>query len=205
MQKYFFYCPVLLLLFCGFSTAHAQSNTSIGLRLGLNVADFTGANANSQGSRIGLMAGGFFTYSISDDFGITGELLYSQQGAKGRNTLGNFTTKLSYIQIPLYANYFFRVSEDFRLKLIAGPYISILLDAENDFENGTVVGVTDSYNTIDYGLLLGAGFHYYLGSKVWLNMDARYNLGLSNILQNDALDVKNSVISIALGVSFGIN
>jgi hypothetical protein len=205
MQKYLFYGIVLMLLLCVCSTSYAQSTTSIGPRIGLNVADFTGDNASSQGTRNGLMIGGFFTYSISEDFGITGELLYSQQGSKDRNALGNFTRELSYLQIPLYGNYFFKVSQDFRLKLMAGPYINILLDAENDFENGTSVEVTDSYNTIDYGLLLGGGFHYYLGSEVWLNLDARYNLGLSNILQDDALDVKNSVISIALGVSFGIN
>ena len=183
----------------------AQSNTSLGLRVGLNVANLTGENVNTEGPRNGLLIGGFYTHSISNDFGISGELLYSQQGARGKTATGQeFTAELNYLQIPVYGNYFLKVSDAVYLKLMFGPTVGILLDAEQDFENGNSVETTDSYNSADYGLLGGVGMHYSLGNKMWLNLDARYNLGLATVSENADIDINNSVFSLVLGLSFGL-
>lgn len=182
----------------------AQSNTSIGLRVGLNVASLMGENVDPQGPRNGLLIGGFYTHSISNTFGISGELLYSQQGARFENSGQESTTELNYLQIPIYGNYFLKVSDAVYLKLMLGPTVGILLDAEQDFENGNSIETTDNYNSADYGILAGAGMHYSLGNKMWLNLDARYNLGLATISKDSNIDVNNSVFSLVLGLSFGL-
>jgi opacity protein-like surface antigen len=42
------------------------------------------------------------------------------------------------------------------------------------------------YNKTDVGLTLGAGVNYALSQKMWLNLDARYGLGLTDVMKGQA-------------------
>ena len=55
--------------------------------------------------------------------------------------------------------------------------------------------------------MAGLGFNYKVGEKKWLNVDARYGMGASEIFKEDipGMDVKNSYISLTVGLGFGIS
>ena len=57
----------------------------------------------------------------------------------------------------------------------------------------------DEFNKIDFSWVFGASYITTMG----IGFDARYNLGLSNINESDAVKVKNRVFSVGLFYQFG--
>jgi len=182
-------------------------NFSIGPRVGVNFAKLTGDVADND-TKTGLVAGVTSTYSITERSGLTMDLLYSREGFE-TNAQPQVQTGLDYLRFLLAYNVFFRNREDdFRPKLYVGPNVGLLLSAETQVENGdTEVDVKENFNTLDIGLTLGLGFNLRIGGDTWLNVDGRFQPGLSNIIDNkpngqDA--VRNQNFQISLGLAFGL-
>ena len=179
-------------------TVSNAQKVSIGPKLGVNfstLSDLEGAE-----SRVGLQAGGFLVYSIVEHFGISIDVVYSQQGANSK--INGSDLHLDYIQLPLLANIFFnQYGDDFRPKITIGPAVGILASAKGPFVE------KDDFNSTDFGFVAGLGFNYKVGEKKWLNVDARYGMGASEIFKEDipGLDVKNSYFSITVGLGFGVS
>jgi hypothetical protein len=114
-------------------------------------------------------------------------------------SLGNTTTKLSYLNIPLLFEFGNKVSFQ------AGPQFGILLSAT---ESGTIFNqpIDDDLKEItkgvDFSFALGTGFR--LGED--FSLGARMNLGLSEIFDDsgdgDFPSVKNRVFHFYLGYRF---
>jgi len=176
----------------------SAQNTSIGLRLGANLANVSGKNTDDNSINFRTNFGALLTYSILSDFGVTAEINYSGKGSK--NSESDIDINLNYLEIPIYANYFLgRTEATFRPKFILGGYLGYLMSAKVAQAN-----VSESYSNSDVGLLLGGGGHYHLKGGNWLNFDVRYSLGLSNItprLPSD-LALRNSVLSLNLAWTF---
>lgn len=201
----------LFLLFIAFLPALCLSaqlgkNLSLGPRVGVNFAKFTSKDGidNSE-SKPGLVAGLTSTYSINTNTGITFDALYSREGQSN----STFKTDLDYLRLMLAFNYFFRDQEDkFRPKIYVGPTLGFLLSAEDKLENGNDdIDVKETYNTIDIGLAVGLGFNYRVGGDTWLNVDGRFQPGLSNIIDNkpSGIDaIRNQNFQFSVGLAFGL-
>ena len=210
---------ILTLLFIfsiGFTYAQ---NTQFGIKGGLNVASqsFSSPNSSFQpntSSLIGFHIGGFVEIKISDKFSIQPELLYSAQGGKlsyvdflrlniddpGEYVNYETINNLSYINIPIMFKYY--VTEKFTLEL--GPQLGVLIISKmnSSFNGPTYSGQSSSdskdlYNSIDYGINLGAGYDITKNFSVGI----RYNLGVCNIGKY-SYEIKNSVFSIATNYKF---
>jgi hypothetical protein len=72
-------------------------------------------------------------------------------------------------------------------RLQAGPQVGFLVSAKTKAGN-VEVDYKDQTNTIDFGLGAGAG---YVHVPSGFGVDLRYNLGLSNINENDAVKSHN--------------
>lgn len=190
---------LFLALFVGAaSLVYAQSSPiSVGLKGGLNFANLSGDNVNTD-SRTGINFGAFLTYSVKETFGVTGEINYAQKGARDANSNLN----LNYLEVPVHFSYFFGKG-NFRPKLMVGPYMGFLMNSEIEIR-GNRTNVKDFYNETDFGLSLGGGLHYGLGDAKWLYLDARYGLGLADISKASG-NVYNRVFSINVGISFGLD
>jgi len=194
MIKYFIFC---LALATGISTlSAAQSPISIGLKGGLNFANFSGDNVNAD-SRMGINFGAFGTYSVQQTFGITAEINYAQKGAKTSNSKLN----INYLEVPVHFSYFFGKG-NLRPKLMVGPYLGFLMNSELTVGNAKV-NAKDLYYNTDFGLSVGGGLHYDLGDAKWLYLDARYGLGLADVTKASG-NVYNRVFSVNVGISFGL-
>lgn len=200
MKKYSFF---ILLFACIFATkVQAQDNLSWGPMGGLSVATFRGGGAGNTTWKTGGTAGLFINYSVNERFGVGGQLLYTQLGAKNR--LADSQIRLNYLQIPILATFYLNDRGNaFRPKLFAGPYVGFLLAARD--QNGANLNENNqAWTKADAGLHLGGGFNYRIQDRVWLNFDVRYGLGLVDVAKPiyGSGDVYQSNWGVNLGVSF---
>jgi len=202
----------------------AKGLTGKGIKLGLNLANFGGSDADimdGKKMRMGLAGGGFITYSFSDMWAIQPEILYTMKGAKYEGTEVipisatqsvnadyKVTIKMDYLEIPVLLKLMIPSQSGFKPCLMAGPALGIKMSSKEKAEV-TVLGVSASTETdmtdvksTDFGLVFGAGFGYEVGGGA-ITFDARYELGMSTIdNSSNAGDIKNNAISFFVGYSF---
>lgn len=200
--------------------AKAQ-DIKIGAKTGVNLASVTGDDIEDVKSRIGFHLGGMAEIPVSAQFYLQPELLFSSQGYK----LDNGNGILNYLNLPVIAKYY--VTE--QLSIEAGPQIGYLLSAKikvDDIDGGGNTNgpspdtATKSSNAKSSNvaanstaieqdikaffkstdLSFGIGLGYKLDSGI--NLSARYNLGLSNISEDNDESLKNSLFILSVGYFF---
>jgi hypothetical protein len=146
-------------------------------------------------------SGGVAVRYISEkNFGILGELNYSQRGWKERTDtihLNQYVRSVNYLEIPVMTHLYFEMGKHVRLIFNAGPQIGFYL-GEKELERD-IVEINDpdydvSYydlpiqQSFDYGLKATAGleFRTIAGSVI---LDVRYYFGLSDIFNSTKADV----------------
>lgn len=182
------------------SAQHGNSpagHINIGIKGGVNIFNVHNNNSSMYDARVGYNFGLLGHIHLSSKFAFQPELVYSAQGAKYK--IDNVTTKynLDYINIPLLIQYMF--DNGFRIQ--AGPQAGFLISAKSKANNNT----TDNKNnlkTIDFGVSFGVS---YVFPPTGFGIDARYNLGLTNINKNSAVNSTNRGIQLGLFYIFGHN
>lgn len=199
MKKHTLKCIVFLLLVGNLATAQ---NLSFGPMAGLNVTSLSGKPNTS--SKTGLLTGGFFNYSSKNWFGVGVQFLYNQMGAK--LDAPSEEINLNYLQVPVLFTYYFSGENkpgSFRPKLFAGPHVNFLLNAKN--KEGNDLNPNDLfYNNTELGVTLGGGFNYALQNQIWINVDARYGIGLTDATKAPNTDITNRGFGLTVGLSFPI-
>lgn len=198
MKKHTLLIVVVLLLAGRLGTA--QSNLSFGPMVGVNVTSLSGKpNASSKA---GLLAGGFFNYSSKNWFGVGVQFLYNQMGAK--LDVPTEEINLNYLQVPVLFTYYFNGNNSpgsFRPKLFLGPHVNFLLNAKN--KDGNDLNPNNLYyKNTELGVTLGGGFNYALQNRMWINVDARYGIGLTDATQAPNTDITNRGFGLTVGLSF---
>ena len=150
----------------------AQS-TAFGLKAGLNVSSIKVSDGNDFDSKAGLYVGGLAHIHITKHFALQPELVYSMQGGES----GNLTRSLNYINVPVLAQYM--TGDGFRLQ--TGPQLGFMVSGKDKVGN-IEVKINDQLNTTDLSWAFGASYI----SKMGLGVDARYNLGITNMNENEA-------------------
>lgn len=195
----------------GFSNAQ---QVKFGVKAGLNISSLNGGDSyyGSYGTKVGFHIGGLAEIKINDKFSIQPELLYSLKGTDlsygyGYGYYGYGTSNklnLSYIDIPVMVK-FYPIQ---RLSAELGPNVAFLMSAKGlkyDAATGTTDttgDIKDNYNTVDFGMNIGAGYEL----KQGIMFQLRYNIGLSDVsksqnLQKNYTD-KNAVIQLSVGYKF---
>jgi hypothetical protein len=190
-------------------TISSNAQTKFGVKAALNISNFSGDDFDDLDSRTAAAFGVFAQIGINDKLTFQPELLYSMQGAESSYSEYGYESedkiKVDYLQIPLLMKYY--VIEG--LSINAGPQIGFLLSAKDDWEynydEGSEEGeedIKDYFKSMDFGLAFGLGYELQSG----LGFDFRYNLGLSNIVEEDEMGMdaegKNSVIQFAVSFAF---
>jgi len=170
----------LLLIFSCLSL-HLMAQFSLGLKAGANISKIDGI---SDAKNYTSFNGGVFALFKLTKFGIQPEVLYSGQGCKTVD--GDL--KAVYLNIPVMVKFY--IASGFNIQ--AGPQYGILMSAEADGED-----VKDQYKSSDVSASFGLGWDAPFG----LVLDARYNMGLSDINDADGAEdsFKNKVIQISIG------
>jgi hypothetical protein len=207
---------LLLILGCA-NPSFAQQRWSIGPRVGANISNFTGDIDNNKWLP-GWSAGGFIMYSSVNHFGISGDILYSQKGARFENVLviatpTDYIQRINYLEIPVLARYFLTLSGSFRPNFFIGPSLGLKLNAKlkNIEQGGNELpdrDVSDQFRTADLGLTGGFAFNFQVAPGKRILLDARYTYGLTDITLIDInmapTSLRNSAITLNLSYGFGV-
>ncbi len=173
--------------------ANAQAQIALGIKGGLNFAQLDVENI-SVDNKTGYHGGAFLLFKMSK-IGIQPEILFSKQGTA--NPISDFN--FDYINIPVILKLYLMAG----LNLQAGPQFGFLTTAELEDNLNNTVDIKDLYKTTDVSVALGLGWDLPFG----LTIDARYNLGLSDIDDDASVpSTKNQVIQVSVGyklIKFG--
>jgi len=192
----------LAFVFAAAPQAVAQQNM-VGVKGGFVSAKLTGDLGDDLAARSALGVGGFLQVMVAPNISIQPEALYIMKGAS--EDAGDGKVKVNYVQVPILIQYHIpavAVSP----RLFAGPSISF--EAGCDIEEG---GESDScenqgINTksADFGVVFGAGVDIPAGGFV-VTLDGRYDLGVTNVADEEGVDVKNKSWEFyaGLGLPFG--
>lgn len=186
----------------------AQESVYFGVKGGVNFSTFSGdgfrdfENPDSRTSfNLGLLA----EIPLSEKFSIQPEVLYSGQGydISSRDNANDVEYQLDYINVPVLAKYY--IIEG--LSIEAGPQIGFLVNSEIDNDpsgdGGDISLNEDQFNKVDLSVGLGASYKFRGGFFV----NARYNIGLSDVYDDSFVgfnnsDVKHSVFQGGIGFMF---
>ncbi|MFT5216374.1 MAG: hypothetical protein ACI83H_001496 [Glaciecola sp.] len=192
MKKLILLVTVVLFAF----NVNAQS-VDFGVKAGANFATIGGDESDDFGSRTSFHFGVTAGISVSDNFSIQPELVYSGQGASLDFEGVDADVELGYLNLPIMAQ--FQVADGFSIEV--GPQFGFLMSAKVEAE-GEEEDIKDDLKGLD--LAAGVGINYAMASG--LNIGARYNLGLSNLNDgedSDDISNQNNVFQVSIGYRFG--
>jgi len=188
MKKIFLLTVSMLLVCCCI-----EAQISAGLKIGLNFSALKGDGYSSpdQKALMGMTVGGLINYAINEEFSVQPELLYSREGTQWKGTYEQ-KNLLNYINIPLLVQY----DNPSGFYGHTGPQIGFLLSAKMKYKEPDLPGIgtvgddqpgSSQFETRDIkGIYSGSNFSWTFGAgyrhESGLGINARYNLGLSNVL-----------------------
>lgn len=187
-------------------------------RVGVNLSKISGAEyyVNSDNhackakDKVGLVAGMEVEHQLTRDFALSAGMLYSMQGTNyddsdntngdSRSVMKDFRETLHYVNVPVLA-VFNGGMNGFAVK--AGIQLGYLIDANGGYdieEYGRTDGrwtqtlsSSESYNArwmrnkLDVAIPVGISYEF---SRV--NIDLRYNFGLTNICNIDGMKAEHN-------------
>lgn len=180
----------IIFLLCVAVVGRAQTaDTHFGLKAGVNVSSLDVKDGVDFDSKAGLYIGGLAHVHLSPHFAVQPELVYSQQGGKD----GDEKWKINYINIPVL----FQYMTGGGLRLQTGPQVGFAVSSK--IKQGDVeTNINDDVKTVDVSWAFGLSYLFPEG----LGIDARYNLGLTNINEAETPEVRNRVFQAGLFYQF---
>lgn len=202
------YLIIIIIFLSGAVNGQINDRLSLGVKMGLNYANYYGPDYFGTYSRVGWLIGGSFRFEFTDNLKLQSEVYYTTKGAArdfrdSEDQLFTFNEKLAYIEFPFIAQYIFDVGEASPIKpfLLAGPSFSVLLSSKlsrefSGFKDETDLDFIKSFDT---GIIFGGGF-YFQNNKKGLYLELRYNLGLLPVYdETREAKIKNGVFALTLG------
>lgn len=174
------------------TTGLNAQTVSFGIKGGVNVTTVLADNNADRDSKVSFHAGVLSHIHIDEQFALQPELFYSGQGFKSKS-ISNLKANLNYINLPVLLQYM--AGKGFRLE--TGPQVGGLIGAKLKGDN-IDKDIKDNYKKVDFSWVFGAGYL----CKSGLGVDARYNLGLSNIDDTGNDKVKNRGFAVGLFYQF---
>jgi hypothetical protein len=188
---------LFLLLLTGFFLRAANAQIQLGVKGGVDFSTITGQYYGQAQTLAGFNVGALISLPLFNKFTLQPEIVYSSEGAK--TTEVNVTTNLvnNYLNFPVLIKY----NNATGIFVETGPQVGYLLNAKLKIPNFNEDEKPNDKN-LDFSWVFGLG---YLFKDLNLGIDARYNLGLSNFIdQNYIGNATNNVIEVGVFFVFGI-
>ena len=165
------------------SSIISKAQFSYGVEGGINFTGFAGKRFETT-MKNGFQGGIITELQLPILFGIEMDVRYSQKGAN----IADGKYKLEYLDVPvLFKFYTIKV-----LSFQFGPQYSYLLNAKYADEK-----VKENYKSSDFALVAGLGFDL---KKLHANI--RYNIGLTDVSDDDEGKIRNRGFQISVGYWF---
>lgn len=192
-------------------------------KAGVGIADLTGklfdptqsgTNYDATLRPITTFVGGIEgEYGINDKVSFSAGILFAMQGSKTKDNM--FKIKENYINVPLMVNYYpipncglaikagaqvgFTIRK--RITIDGMEYSADYIVARNYWGRPVYVEseLSKQFNKVDLAIPVGISYEF---SNIVL--DARYNIGLINVMKDDPENSKNRLWQFTLGYKFNI-
>jgi hypothetical protein len=193
---------VLVTVFVLTASPVFAQGSSWGAKGGVNFATVTlDPESGSYDFRIGVVAGGYFTWPLGSRLEFQPEVLFSQEGAKASENDVSGTIALDMLTVPLLVRYRF-APPGHGLVVYGGPSIGLTLRARAVSEFGgekVDLDISDEVEKANFGVAAGAVFE-----RGRLSFDGRFTFGLTNLNAGDDDEgtIKSRVISALVGYRF---
>jgi len=209
-----FFCSAALLL--GLMVSQAEAGVKFGVKGGLALANIKSVPETFEGysweTKRGLVGGVSLELGLIGGFSLQPEVLYVQKGTQFDFDIGGISgkleTRVDTIEIPLLLKFNLISGGPTIPSFYAGPFVGFITKAENLIKlEGYPTereDIKDNLTSTEYGLTFGAGLVQSLG-LVKITLDARYDLGLSNVIkevENGPESVKTRTWLFMVGLSF---
>jgi hypothetical protein len=220
---------LIVVAILGMTYTSLAQNITFGPRVGVNLASQKAVGGDAKDEReefnetvkynAGIQAGAVVNVAVNDLFSFQPELLFSQKGFKVKESEGGdsfeLVRKASYLEVPVLAKFTFG-TETLTGFSTMGPYAGYWMGGNESVKfNSTEMSEDidfdkDDYNRLDVGASFGVGLAYKMGAGA-LNLDIRYNFGLSDVNKYDGNGrdgdpkLSNRVFGISLAYLFGAN
>lgn len=208
MKKVFLAMALMLISVASFS----QSQLRFDVRAGVSAYNYSKADAFS--TKAGYTVGVGLDYAFNETWSFQSGLMFTAKGAKLDNTTAESKLKPVYMDIPLQAAVKFRLGENVKLVINAGPYIGVGLGGKITVKSGALstsrkIFSDDSKFEELYGNQFAglkqkrfdAGIQYGIGAEfgdILLNLNCQH--GLVSPVKNS--DSKNIGLVLTLGYRF---
>lgn len=199
MKKMIFTVAAAMMVALSVRAQHEEGETSIQPRVGVTFSDLTDEEDTKM--KVNLTYGIELEYYVSEQFGLAGGFLFTNQGTKfsgGDDKLNNY-----YFAVPLTANYY--VLPGLAIKAGVQPAYRVKTNMRVD---GTTIDMdrtleylSTAFNDNDvkinkFDLSIPVGLSY---EFMKFTLDARYNFGLTKLFSNVDDDSRNRMIVVTLG------
>lgn len=142
--------------------------------------------------------GAFAEFKVNDYFSVQPELVYSRQGLRAEKLEGwKRRARVNYLNIPVLAKFY--VWDELSVDL--GPQFGFALNGKYKFskDGDSEKRKIRDLNTFDLSFALGLSYN-------WEDFmfSARYNFGITNVIDKDAAgdNNKNHVFQLSVGYRF---
>ena len=186
-----------------------KQNIYYGARFGLSLGTLSGDTNFGQSDLSGMKAGftlaGIIGLRLSQSAPVFLEsgLYYTQRGGKD----GKYTADLNCLEIPILVKYGIKATDDIAILPFIGPYFALGIAGDLEYEKLNAAtnqtekmkeSVFDHFlNRNDMGFKLGCGLEYNM-----LYLEVAYQLGVTNIADDDDYSIHANQLSINFGVNF---
>ncbi len=191
--------------------AHAQymQTQRAGITLGGTYSQLTDDWTASSDFEWGFIGGGFFEWQYHPNLSGQLEINYAQRGGSGTRTgvpADTFDIKLAYLAFPVTLNAMIPVSQTIDLRGTVGFSFALSLSCKAGIDGGDRESCGSTFpglekESIEWAFPLGAGIGFKFG-KNKVELDARYHLGLSNVLKTAIVKNRSWEFMVRLGQAF---
>lgn len=188
----------LLLVACvAFIVGAKAQSVVIGPKFGWNITNVS--NIDDSKNKFSIHVGAFAEVKVNDYLSIQPELVYSRQGLRHEKIEGwKYKSRVNYLNIPVLAKLY--VLENLSVDL--GPQLGFALNGKDKYKKSgdTRTEKIRHLNTVEVSFAVGVSYN-------WndLMFSARYNIGLSNVMDKDWVGGNNKNHVFQLSVGYRLN
>ena len=200
MKKTILTATIAFAAIFGMKSQAQDQALQFGVKAGVNLSNFTG-DYESKDAKVGFNAGLTVDYALSPEIYLLSGLEFTTKGAKFKDEdNASVTANSYYLQLPIHLGYKFKVADDTKLVLHAGPYLAYGVGGKIKTKLGSLSTETDFFEDgvkrFDAGLGLGAGVEF---GKFSVGLG--YDFGLTKLADGDG-SPKNMNASLSVGYKF---
>lgn len=140
-------------------TMNAQEESKWTVKAGVGLSSVVGSDTDTK-SIVSYKIGVSYDFGVTEKFFVIPGLEYVNKGYKVDGVVGNIN--MSYLQIPIFAAYRFPISDNMKLSVKAGPYVSYGIfgsDIEDDWSSINVFD-SDMFDRFDFGAIAGISLDF---------------------------------------------